>query len=225
MHTFIDLTNDKFGKLTVLEMTNIKGKYGKYCKCKCECGNETIVSSKTLREGRCKSCGCNTNQSKLLKFKRENPNVTYDEIVKERIKIHTKWNGECLEWQATVSKNGYGVFVYNKKTINASRATWIAHHGEIPKGLCVLHKCDNRKCCRLSHLFLGTHQLNTLDMIKKGRDNWQTCRKFPIGTREKVWELRCEGKKYKEICELMNLTMDQVKSLLQNQKNKLKNCQ
>ncbi len=141
--------------------------------------------------------------------------------MKERIKAHTEWKGECLEWTATIS-NGYGTFVYKGKCINASRAAWIAQHGEIPKGLCVCHKCDNRKCCRVSHLFLGTHGSNTLDMIKKGRDNWQTCRKFPIGTREKIWEMRVQGKMYKEIAKELSLTMDQVKSLLQNHKNKMK---
>ena len=217
----IDLTGQTFGKLTVKDMTNKPGKYGKYAICLCECGNQTIVSSKTLREGRSTSCGCNTNQSAILRFKRENPNATPQEIMKERIKAHTKWVGECLEWTATIS-NGYGTFEHRGKCMNASRAAWIASKGDIPKGLCVLHHCDNRKCCRVSHMFLGTHASNTEDMIRKGRDNWETCRKFPIGTREKVWELRQSGMKYIDISKTLNLTMDQVKSLLQNQKNKLK---
>lgn len=40
----------------------------------------------------------------------------------------------------------------------------------------VLHKCDNRPCCRPDHLFLGTAKDNTDDMISKGR-HW-----FPVGT-------------------------------------------
>ena len=142
--------------------------------------------------------------------------------MKERIRNHTKWNGECLEWTATLS-NGYGTFEHKGKCMNASRAAWIAQYGEPPKGMCVCHHCDNRKCCRVSHMFLGTHGANTIDMIMKGRDNWETCRKFPVGTREKVWELRQSGKLYREICVELSLTMDQVKSLLQNHKNKLKN--
>jgi hypothetical protein len=42
-------------------------------------------------------------------------------------------------------------------------------NGEIPKELFVLHKCDNPKCVRLDHLFLGTRQDNVDDMVKKGR--------------------------------------------------------
>lgn len=49
------------------------------------------------------------------------------------------------------------------------RAAWELRHGEVPDGLCVLHKCDVRHCVR--HLFLGTHQANTADMLKKGRAN------------------------------------------------------
>ena len=49
----VDLTGKKFTYLTPYEY--IKG--GKW-KCKCDCGNEIIVSGKHLRSGNTKSCGC-----------------------------------------------------------------------------------------------------------------------------------------------------------------------
>ena len=215
------LLNQRFGKLLLLQVAEIPGKTGVYFKCVCDCGNITFIRKDSLLKGSSKSCGCNINQSKILKFKKENPQATDQEIMKERIKAHTKWNGECLEWTATLS-NGYAVFVHNKRVINASRASWISEFGPIHKGKLVLHHCDNRKCCRIEHLFLGTHKDNTQDMILKKRDNWETCRKFPIGTRDKVGELRKLGKKYREIMAELNLTMDQVKSLLQNYKKQIK---
>lgn len=49
----IDLTGNKYGKLTVLEYIN----HSKW-KCKCECGNEIIVNGGNLRRLHTKSCGC-----------------------------------------------------------------------------------------------------------------------------------------------------------------------
>jgi ribosomal protein S27E len=55
---FIDLTNQKFGKLTVLYRDpNSPRKYTKWI-CKCDCGNTTSVYSHALRQGKTKSCGC-----------------------------------------------------------------------------------------------------------------------------------------------------------------------
>lgn len=62
-----DLTGQKFERLTVLGIAykkHNKSKNGKntgltyFYKCKCDCGNETIVSARNLRTGNTKSCGC-----------------------------------------------------------------------------------------------------------------------------------------------------------------------
>lgn len=48
-----DLTGNKYGKLTVLEMIENGS-----CRCICECGNEKNVKSYNLKNGHTKSCGC-----------------------------------------------------------------------------------------------------------------------------------------------------------------------
>lgn len=61
MSGFIDLTNSRFGKLTVLYRDNSiqKKKSGHvHWICLCDCGNKTSVSSNCLRKGTTKSCGC-----------------------------------------------------------------------------------------------------------------------------------------------------------------------
>jgi hypothetical protein len=58
MGQVIDLTGNKFGRLTVIERDENK-KSGRICwKCKCDCGNETVVVGKNLQKGTTKSCGC-----------------------------------------------------------------------------------------------------------------------------------------------------------------------
>lgn len=56
----IDLTNQRFGKLVVLERDFSGQKSKKRCfwKCQCDCGNFSVVSSAHLRSGNIKSCGC-----------------------------------------------------------------------------------------------------------------------------------------------------------------------
>lgn len=73
--------------------------------------------------------------------------------------------GECWEWTATKLHNGYGWFRGHR----AHRFSWAIFNGEIKEGMMVLHTCDNRKCVRPAHLFLGTAKDNTSDMISKGR--------------------------------------------------------
>ena len=78
----------------------------------------------------------------------------------------------CWEWQACTNEAGYGIVgVGGKRTDRAHRVSWRLRYGEIPEGLFVLHRCDNRKCVRPSHLFVGTNQDNVDDMVAKGRNS------------------------------------------------------
>lgn len=58
----IDLTNEKFGRLTVLyrdlEAEKLKKDRHAVWRCKCDCGKEISVVGKDLRQGKTKSCGC-----------------------------------------------------------------------------------------------------------------------------------------------------------------------
>ena len=75
----------------------------------------------------------------------------------------------CWIWTATANKHGYGQLRVNWKMKQAHRYSYEMHKGEIPEGKLVCHKCDVRSCVNPDHLFLGTHQDNANDMVKKGR--------------------------------------------------------
>lgn len=72
MPRFIDLTNQKFGRLTVLYKDDSrKTSSGSYWKCRCDCGKEVSVRSLSLRNGDIQSCGC-YRRDKLKQLKTEN---------------------------------------------------------------------------------------------------------------------------------------------------------
>lgn len=74
----------------------------------------------------------------------------------------------CWNWNAGCFSDGYGAFYLAGKTRKAQRISWILSHGQLGE-LCVLHKCDNPKCVRPDHLFLGTNVDNMRDKVSKNR--------------------------------------------------------
>ena len=80
---------------------------------------------------------------------------------------------DCWEWQLSKNKLGYGFIRDEQKMRTTHRVSYELHNNTtIPKNLCVCHSCDNRKCINPKHLWLGTRQDNTRDMIRKGRSKF-----------------------------------------------------
>jgi len=79
---------------------------------------------------------------------------------------------ECWNWTAYAPKNGYGQMGMGGKRGKVEyshRISFSINVGPIPDKACVLHKCDNKKCCNPRHLFLGSIADNVRDMISKNR--------------------------------------------------------
>lgn len=75
----------------------------------------------------------------------------------------------CWLWSGHRSADGYGKLTIGRSAQLAHRVSWQLHHGPIPAGLRVLHRCDNPPCVNPDHLFLGTQADNVRDMHAKNR--------------------------------------------------------
>jgi hypothetical protein len=100
-------------------------------------------------------------------FLNDNERMAYIRKQFEKTVIKTD---NCWGWKKAPLKTGYGaLYIGQKRFSSAHRISWLLHRGDIPKGLFVCHKCDNRICTNPDHLFIGTHLDNMRDMVSKNR--------------------------------------------------------
>lgn len=99
-------------------------------------------------------------------------------------------NGECLECHLKGSIDRQGrerpyiqVGGVAGKKWGAPRLVLHIKKGPLTENEWALHSCDNPKCINLDHLFAGTAQDNTDDMIAKGRKVDDS----DVGRRRREW--------------------------------------
>lgn len=141
--------------------------------------------------------------------------------LKERLFKFSKQNGECLEstYKGT-SQSGYALMKFEGSTRGAHRISWMIHYGDIPDGQCILHKCDNRLCIRIDHLFIGTSMDNSLDMREKGRNNYWGARKYDEKVVDEAIKMRKDGKTYREIGEKLGISIGIVNTFFRRSSKK-----
>ena len=122
MSKFVDLTNKRYGKLVAKEFVGIKNNNSLW-KCKCDCGNESIVYYSNLVRNHTKSCGCifyNRNEFHGLKdtrlyrvwanikarcyYKKCND---YNDYGGRGISMCEEWKNSFLCFYKWAYKNGY----------------------------------------------------------------------------------------------------------------------
>lgn len=62
----IDITGNKYGKLTVIELDGKHEDGFYYWKCQCDCGKKIIVRGNNLKSGDSQSCGCTKSKGEEL---------------------------------------------------------------------------------------------------------------------------------------------------------------
>ena len=96
----------------------------------------------------------------------------------------------CWIWTGADNGDGYGTFKADHSARAAHRVSWELANGPITNNLCVLHRCDNRRCVNPAHLFLGTRQDNAIDMCAKDRQAKGVDHSCVKLTEEQVREIR-----------------------------------
>lgn len=88
----------------------------------------------------------------------------------------------CWVWTGPTCASGRYGRIAGIRLVMAHRYVFEKEFGQIPKGMCVCHTCDNGLCVNPAHLFLGTNSDNMKDMCRKGR---QSAKFFADQTGEK----------------------------------------
>jgi len=78
----------KFGRLTVISFSHRNHLHKRCYKCKCSCGNEKVIESQSITDGRTRSCGC-----------------LHDEVAGNRARTHGK-SGSATHgiWQGMMNR-------------------------------------------------------------------------------------------------------------------------
>ncbi len=216
----------------------------------CTCGNE-----KDCRAKNCRPC---SSQKLRTNFKCSVEGCDKDAWSKNLCPMHLRrlkkhgdvktvtkgpegpaWNyrgpySGCWEWTGHFINKGregreYGFVMIDYVRSLVHRLSWEAVNGEIPAGLEVCHGCDNTKCWRPDHLFLGTHKENMEDKVKKGRQNLN----FAIGFRlpqtklseDEVIEIRSMWETGKftqiEMAARFNVSRNHINRIINNKTRKI----
>ena len=83
---------------------------------------------------------------------------------------------ECWPWTGMRGSDGYPRMKIDNKSRRASHVSMYLHDGHWPmRGFQVCHHCDNPKCVNPKHLYLGTHDENHRDKMKRKRAVGRGC--------------------------------------------------
>lgn len=169
-----NITNQKFGRLTTIEIIGHNKSFQKIWLCKCDCGNFTKVDGSCLRTGRTKSCGCLIVEAGKKRrgslHPNYNPNLTNEERTSRRAFLENR------EWSKQI-------LIRDKFTCQVCRSTGKLHaHHILPyfkykdlrldltNGICLCIKC-HRKFHKIYGINVNKDQLQEFFEMNKITNN------------------------------------------------------
>lgn len=97
------------------------------------------------------------------------PQIIEDYIKSKIIKVDG-----CHLWKGA-KKGKYGYFQFKYNVGAAHIKVYETLKGPIPKGKCVLHTCDDQRCVKLKHLYLGDRKDNRRDFMDRHPRAMEIC--------------------------------------------------
>lgn len=160
----------------------------------CGTGGEGVIGQSQLMEAKLCNCGCGKPSGTYVKTDRtqgqlkgaakrflcgHKPRKSLQERFVSKVNrngaipLHKPALGKCWIWEGGADRKGYGrigLGTRKEGVAIAHRIAWLLKIGSAaPLNYDVCHKCDNPRCVRFSHLFIGTRTDNMRDCIRKGR--------------------------------------------------------
>lgn len=85
----------------------------------------------------------------------------------DQSKDYYKGLGRCWGWKGSQAA-GYATIKNGQRMVGAHRVVFSLRNGEIPKGMVIRHRCDNKICTNPDHLQIGTQAENMRDLAERG---------------------------------------------------------
>lgn len=117
----------------------------------------------------------------------------------------------CWEWQRSTTSYGYGQIMFDGVPYYAHRLMYeINNFVTLKREHRICHTCDNPKCCRPDHLFLGNGQSNMDDKYFKGRGKTL----FTAAQIEEIKKAYAELKSQRKVASLFEVAKGTVASVI-----------
>jgi len=114
--------------------------------------------------------------------------------IEDRFFKYVLKTSDCWLWIGVKDTSGYGKFSIKKKRVGSHRFSYeLATKQPIPKGMVIMHTCDNPSCVNPKHLRIGTFSENAVDMVIKNRS------RICYLTAEQVKEIKASNLSIKEL--------------------------